>query len=255
MRLHAARVLETGEAMLLRLIPGAAPDGRRGDARRRGRRPQPVPERRVAGDLPRAAAGGAARSSIVGETPIARALAEIARAAGYDVVRGTARSARRPTPRWSSPPTATRRGGARWRARWRPASATSASSRAPGAAARCCSRSTSPDALNARGPHARGARHRRAHAGRGRDLDPRRDHRRAHRARAGAADRAGHASSGPRPPSTRSAGWRSSRSTRRVHLDVGGERVYFCCEGCRVHLRGPARAAVTAPAAACGAVR
>ena len=37
----------------------------------------------------------------------------------------------------------------------------------------------------------------------------------------------------PRPRSTRCAGWRSRSARRRVHLDAGGERVYFCCEGCR----------------------
>ncbi len=57
-RLHAARVLETGEAVLLRLFPGAGEDRRSG--RRRRRRAQPVPERRLAGDLPRPAPGRAA---------------------------------------------------------------------------------------------------------------------------------------------------------------------------------------------------
>ena len=46
---------------------------------------------------------------IVGETPIARALEDVARAAGYDVGAGERSTRSRPTPLWSSPRTATTR--------------------------------------------------------------------------------------------------------------------------------------------------
>src|SRR5262249_50646284 len=88
-RLHAARALETGEAILLRLIPGVAPaDGRA--------RPDGV------GVAHNPCLGGgsleislepqlvAPRMVIVGETPIASALAQLAAAAGYDVARDEA---------------------------------------------------------------------------------------------------------------------------------------------------------------------
>jgi xanthine dehydrogenase accessory factor len=80
-RLHAARALETGEPVILRLEPGggeaSAEDG-------------------IVVDHNPCLSGGtmeiflepqlpAARILVVGDTPIARVLAEIARAAGYDV--------------------------------------------------------------------------------------------------------------------------------------------------------------------------
>src|SRR5689334_18211108 len=82
-RLHAARALETGEAILLRLLPGLAMLERdpldgvvvshnpclSGGALEIFLDPQPV----------------APRIAIIGDTPIARALAAIARAADYDV--------------------------------------------------------------------------------------------------------------------------------------------------------------------------
>src|SRR3954463_16577532 len=84
-RLHAARALETGEAVLLKLLPGLVPDERAGDgvvvahnpclsggALEIFLDPQPVAPRIV----------------IVGDTPIARALETIARAADYDVSHG-----------------------------------------------------------------------------------------------------------------------------------------------------------------------
>jgi xanthine dehydrogenase accessory factor len=87
-RLHAARVLETGDAILLRLIPGTPPaEGEAtagedvvvahnpclsGGALEIFLEPQPV----------------APRVLIAGDTPIARALAGVARAAGYDVALG-----------------------------------------------------------------------------------------------------------------------------------------------------------------------
>jgi xanthine dehydrogenase accessory factor len=86
-RLHAARALETGEAVLLRLFPGAA-EGDEEDC--------PV-DGIVVAHNPCLSGGSleifldpqlaAPRIVIVGETPIARAVGEVARAAGYDVVR------------------------------------------------------------------------------------------------------------------------------------------------------------------------
>src|SRR4051794_22117303 len=89
-RLHAARALETGEAVLLKLLPGLVSDERAGDgvvvahnpclsggALEIFLDPQPVAPRIV----------------IVGDTPIARALATIAGAADYDVAVDVAPSA------------------------------------------------------------------------------------------------------------------------------------------------------------------
>ena len=83
-RLHAARVLETGEAVLLRLFPGAGDDD--------------VQDGVVVAHNPCLSGGSleifldphlaAPRVLIVGETPIARALEDVARAAGYMVSRG-----------------------------------------------------------------------------------------------------------------------------------------------------------------------
>jgi len=82
-RLHAARVLETGEGVLLRLLPGVAAEEERdgvvvshnpclsGGALEIFLDPRPVAPRIV----------------IVGDTPIARALERLARAADYDVAR------------------------------------------------------------------------------------------------------------------------------------------------------------------------
>jgi xanthine dehydrogenase accessory factor len=82
-RLHSARVLETGEAVLLRLFPGTA-DG-----------DEDVLDGVVVAHNPCLSGGSleifldphlaAPRVLIVGETPIARALAELAAAAGYDI--------------------------------------------------------------------------------------------------------------------------------------------------------------------------
>ena len=89
-RLHAARALETGEAVLLRLLPGTPPgedepcahDGiivahnpcLSGGALEIFLEPQPAAPRVV----------------VVGDTPIARAVEAVARAAGYDVARSAA---------------------------------------------------------------------------------------------------------------------------------------------------------------------
>jgi xanthine dehydrogenase accessory factor len=83
-RLHAARALETGEAVLLRLLPGAGEDD--------------LQDGVVVAHNPCLSGGSleifldphlaAPRVLIVGETPIARALEDVARAAGYAVSRG-----------------------------------------------------------------------------------------------------------------------------------------------------------------------
>jgi xanthine dehydrogenase accessory factor len=85
-RLHATRVLETGEAVLLRLFPGAG-DG-----------DEAVVDGVVVAHNPCLSGGSleifldphlaAPRVLIVGETPIARAVEDVARAAGYAVSRG-----------------------------------------------------------------------------------------------------------------------------------------------------------------------
>jgi xanthine dehydrogenase accessory factor len=85
-RLYAARALETGDAMLLRLVPGVAP----ADA-------PATPDGVVVAHNPCLSGGSleiflepqlvAPRIVIVGDTPIARALAELARSTGYEVAR------------------------------------------------------------------------------------------------------------------------------------------------------------------------
>jgi xanthine dehydrogenase accessory factor len=84
-RLYAARALETGEALLLRLVPSTGPDSEAQDGV-------------VVAHNPCLSGGAleifldpqlaAPRIAIAGDTPIARALEAVARAAGYDVVRG-----------------------------------------------------------------------------------------------------------------------------------------------------------------------
>ncbi|WP_028067426.1 XdhC family protein [Solirubrobacter soli] len=80
-RLHAARALETGDAVLLKLVPGAGEDD--------------VADGVVVAHNPCLSGGSleifldpqlaAPRIVVVGETPIARALEDVARAAGYSV--------------------------------------------------------------------------------------------------------------------------------------------------------------------------
>ena len=83
-RLYAARALETGDALLLRLFPGAAEDAE--------------PEHGVVVSHNACLSGGsleiflepqlvAPRIVVAGDTPIARALEAVGRAAGYDVLR------------------------------------------------------------------------------------------------------------------------------------------------------------------------
>ena len=229
----AARRARAGDRRGRAAAAAARRGARRGRAAQDGVvvAPQPLPERRLAGDLPRPAARRAARSSIVGDTPIARALAD-GRAGRR--LRRRARAAA--TSRRSVRRRADRRLARRRRGGARSARALEAgvgyvalvASRKRGAAV-LRRRSTCPTRC-ARAIHTpAGPGHRRPHAGRHRDLDPRRAGRRSapparlrrSRRRAG------------RPRSTRSAAWRSWSSDATIHLDVGGERVYFCCEGCR----------------------
>ena len=89
-RLHSARALETGEAVLLRLMPGAGPE-------------EATQDGVVVAHNPCLSGGSleiflepqlaAPRIVVAGDTPIARALEKVASAAGYDVVRGSAVSA------------------------------------------------------------------------------------------------------------------------------------------------------------------
>jgi len=87
-RLHAARVLETGDAVLLRLLPGLDPEGDGDPCAHDGI---------IVAHNPCLSGGAleiflepqlaAPRIVITGETPIARSLEAVANAAGYDVAR------------------------------------------------------------------------------------------------------------------------------------------------------------------------
>ena len=91
-RLYAARVLETGDPVILRLIPGDADED--GDAR----------DDTVVAHNPCLSGGTleiflepqlpASRVLVAGDTPVARAVADIARAAGYAVLCGDAEELR-----------------------------------------------------------------------------------------------------------------------------------------------------------------
>ncbi len=99
-RLHGLRVLETGEPLLLRLVPDGG-DGTDALAGEEGDRPLPAGEEGAVVVRNPCLSGGALeillepvlpapRVTVVGASPIARAIAEVASAAGYDVVRGGA---------------------------------------------------------------------------------------------------------------------------------------------------------------------
>jgi xanthine dehydrogenase accessory factor len=94
-RLHSLRAMETGEPVLLRLVPGDGTDPRDADAadgtiivERNPCLSGGALEIFIEPQLP------AARLVVVGEAPIARALIEIAGAAGYDVVPAAADQAK-----------------------------------------------------------------------------------------------------------------------------------------------------------------
>jgi xanthine dehydrogenase accessory factor len=94
-RLHSRRALETGEPVLLRLVPGDGEDVREGDA---------VHGTVIVERNPCLSGGAleiflepqlpASRVVVVGDAPIARALVELARTAGYDVAVADAEAAR-----------------------------------------------------------------------------------------------------------------------------------------------------------------
>ena len=91
---------------------GCCPGARRGATTahgRRRRRPQPVPERRRRWRSSSTRSWPRRGSSSSGETPIARALADVARAAGYDVARGGEVEPHASDAALSSPRTATTR--------------------------------------------------------------------------------------------------------------------------------------------------
>ena len=215
-RLQAARALETGEGVLLRLLPGLAITERdpldgvivshnpclSGGALEIFLDPQPV----------------APRIAIVGDTPIARALAAIARAAGYDVgaglqaddaalvvashgedEEGALAAALEAGTEYIALVASPKRGAAVLGVAGRGAALARAHPRRPG--------------------------HRRSHPRRHRDLDPRPAHRPAHRhpGRAAAVETA----------TDPICGMEVLASDATVHLDTTEGRVYFCCEGCR----------------------
>ncbi|HEY7075083.1 MAG TPA: XdhC family protein [Solirubrobacteraceae bacterium] len=84
-RLYAARALETGEPLLLRLLPDAGPDSDAGEGVFVAHNPCLSGGAMEIFLEPHLAAP---RIVVAGDTPIARALAQVARAAGYDVADG-----------------------------------------------------------------------------------------------------------------------------------------------------------------------
>ena len=222
-RLHAARVLETGEAVLLRLFPGAGDDD--------------VQDGVVVAHNPCLSGGSleifldphlaAPRVLIVGETPIARALEDVARAAGYAVSRGGEID---PQPSDAALVVAShgddeeRRagagagGGRRLRRARR---------LAPSAAPRCSSRSTSTTRCarsSTRPPAWTSAPARPADIAISILAQM-------------VAERTTHAPRRPRRSRTTAidpvCGMQVMVSEATPNLCVGNERVYFCCEGCR----------------------
>lgn len=90
-RLHGLRVLETGEALLLKLLPDAAPEGEPQESRQE--------EGAVVAHNPCLSGGAmeiflepclpAPRLVVVGDAPVARALVTLGQAVGFDVIAGT----------------------------------------------------------------------------------------------------------------------------------------------------------------------
>jgi xanthine dehydrogenase accessory factor len=223
-RLHAARALETGEAVLLRLLPGTGDDD--------------AADGVVVAHNPCLSGGSleiflephlpAPRVAIAGDTPIARALEAVARAAGYDVVRGDG-SALEPQASDAALVVASH-GSDEEAALARALEAgvgyvALVASRRRGAAVR--DSLAVPAALRAQ-----------VHTPAGLDIG----------ARAPAdiaiailaeliSERTAHAPEAePEPVATAIdpvCGMEVAAGDSTVHLDAGGERVYFCCEGCR----------------------
>ncbi len=233
-RLHAARVLETGEAVLLRLVPGAPP----------GEGEPCVQDGVVVAHNPCLSGGSleiflepqlaAPRVVVVGDTPIARALEEVARAAGYDVVRSEAGDVA-PQPSDAALIVASH-GSDEERALVGALQAGVGyvglvASRKRGAAVR--DSLDVPEALRAE-----------IHTPAGLDIGARAPtdvaisilaelvaERTAH-----PPDTTAEPVASPEPPGTAIdpvCGMEVVASDASIHLDVGGERFYFCCDGCR----------------------
>jgi len=228
-RLHAARVLETGDAVLLRLEPGTPP----GDG-------EPCTHDGVIVAHNPCLSGGsleifldpqiaAPRVVVVGDTPIARAVEEVARAAGYDVARSAAGDV---APVASDAALIVASHGSDEEAALAAALEAGVgyvglvASTARGAAVR--DSLDVPDALRAL-----------VHTPAGLDIGARAPSDVAISILAElVAERTAH------PPETAPApalavaidpvcGMEVAVSDASVHLDLGGERFYFCCEGCR----------------------
>jgi xanthine dehydrogenase accessory factor len=227
-RLHAARVLETGEAVLLRLLPGAAA----------GDDAAGVQDGIVVAHNPCLSGGSleiflepqlaAPRVVIAGDTPIARAVEAVARVAGYDVVRGEAGDVR---PQAADAALIVASHGIDEEVAL--ARALELGVGYVGLVASTRRGTAVRDSLDV--PEALRAQ---VHTPAGLDIG----------ARAPAdvaiailaelvAERTAHPSAmAPEPP--RAAidpvcGMEVAASDATPHLDVGGERVYFCCDGCR----------------------
>ncbi len=160
----------------------------------------------------------APRIAIVGDTPIARALAAIA---ARRRLRRRHRLPSRTTPRSSSPPTARTR-SPRSPPRSRPASSTSRSSPRPSAAPPCSA--SLDEALRVR-----------VHTPAGLDIGARTP---ADIAISILAQLIAQRTVTPPAAAVESAidpicGMEVLACDETVHLDIDGERVYFCCEGCR----------------------
>ena len=178
-RLQALRALETGEPLLLRSCPVPS-DG-----------PGEEPGRRGRGDNPCLSGGAleifleprlpAPRVAVMGESPVARALARAGRPLGFEAADRRARARPATSRRWSPRTAATRRTRVAPRARGR-LRVRRPGRRAPRGAAvlDALRRRRRPRSARARA-HPGRARHRRAHARGDRAVDPGRDRRRAPR--------------------------------------------------------------------------
>ena len=227
----ALRALETGEPVLLRLVPDDAADGRSTDRRdrRRDGRAQPVPERRSARDLPRAAAARAADRG-------GRRLAD-RRRAGRAGRRGRVRRSarRRRRGRGAGRHGRGRRGLARqarkrrfWPPRSRPGFPTSALVASPKRGAAIRESLGVPEELAAQ-----------LHTPAGLDIGARTPGDIAISILAELVAEH-HADPGPGRPRSRRprrrdpvCGMTVVAAETTLHLDHGGERVYFCGPGCR----------------------
>jgi xanthine dehydrogenase accessory factor len=232
-RLHAARCLETGDAILLRLLPGGEPGAGADDAG--------GAEGVVVAHNPCLSGGSleiflepqvpAARVVIAGDTPIARALEALARTAGYAVQRAGADDVHPGAGDGAVIVASHGAGEERVLVEALEAGVSYVGLVASASRGRAVLESLDvPDALRAV-----------VHTPAGLDIG----------ARAPAdvaisilaelvAERTAHGPPAPVPAVTAPAtaidpicGMEVAASAASVHLDVDGERVYFCCEGCR----------------------